>query len=116
MNTTKQVPDYDHIQNGVTWLGGTTHELQRQHIPGYAGHVHGLFAENVYGKNFARVTAECLNQRNPKGITIDNVPSSSFRTKNIKPPIRSSSSNQINEKINLSQLPSQSWENCRRNR
>lgn len=44
MNTTKNVPDYDHIQNGVTWIGGTTHELQRQHIPGYAGHVKGLHA------------------------------------------------------------------------
>jgi hypothetical protein len=76
MNTTKQVPDYDHIQNGVTWLGGTTHELQRQHIPGYAGHVHSLHAENIYGKNFARVTAECLNERNSKGIGITNVTSS----------------------------------------
>jgi hypothetical protein len=73
MNTTKSVPDYDHIQNGVTWIGGTTHELQKQHIPGYAGHVKGLFAENVYGKNFARVTAECLNERHAKGIEITNV-------------------------------------------
>ena len=68
MNTTKSVPDYGQIQDGVTWLGGTTHELQRQHIPGYAGHVKGLHAENVYGRNFARVTAECLNSRHTKGI------------------------------------------------
>ena len=74
MNTTKSVPDYDHIQNGVTWIGGTTHELQKQHIPGYAGHVKGLFAENIYGKNFARVTAECLNERHTKGIDVTKVP------------------------------------------
>ena len=68
MNTTKSVPNYDEIQYGETWIGGPTHELQRQHIPGYQGHIHGLFSENVYGKNFARVTAECINSRNEKGI------------------------------------------------
>ena len=44
MNTTKNVPNYDEVQNGITWIGGTTHEIQRQHIPGYQGHVHGLFS------------------------------------------------------------------------
>jgi hypothetical protein len=68
MNTTKTVPNFDEVQNGVTWVGGTTHELQKQHIPGDQGHVHGLIAENVHGKNFARVTAECVNNRNSKGI------------------------------------------------
>lgn len=68
MNTTKTVPNFDEIQNGATWIGGPTHELQRQHIPGYQGHIHGLFSENVYGKNFARVTSECMNNRNEKGI------------------------------------------------
>lgn len=63
MNTAKAIPNYDEIQNGVTWMGGTTHELQQQHIPGYQGHVHGLFSENVFGRSFARVTAECVNQR-----------------------------------------------------
>ena len=68
MNTTKTVPNFEEVQNGVTWMGGTTNELQKQHIPGYQGHVHGLIAENLYGKNFARVTAECVNKRNPVGI------------------------------------------------
>ena len=49
-------------------MGGPTHELQRQHIPGYQGHIKGLIAENIYGKNFARGTSECLNNRNEKGI------------------------------------------------
>ena len=44
MNTTKTVPNFDEIQNGATWIGGPTHELQRQHIPGYQGHIHGLFS------------------------------------------------------------------------
>ena len=56
MNTTKTVPNDFEVQQGTTWIGGPTNELQRQHIPGYSGHVHGLFSENVHGKNFARVT------------------------------------------------------------
>jgi hypothetical protein len=44
MNTTKSVPNDFQVQNGVTWIGGPTNQLQRQHIPGYSGHVKGLFA------------------------------------------------------------------------
>jgi hypothetical protein len=116
MNTTKQVPDYNHIQNGVTWLGGTTHELQKQHIPGYAGHVKGIYAENVYGKNFARVTAECLNERNAKGIDIDKVPSSLFRIKNIKLTISRNSRESMHGRLNLSQQPNQYWVSLKRNK
>jgi hypothetical protein len=101
MNTTKTVPDFDHIQNGVTWIGGTTHELQKQHIPGYAGHVKGLFAENVYGKNFARVTAECLNERNSKGIDIEKVDDELFRMKSIELLTRINTNSQISAEISL---------------
>ena len=73
MRTTQTVPEFGHIQDGTTWLGGPTHELQKQHIPGYMGHVHSLFAENVHGKNFARVTSECLNQRATVGIDVTKV-------------------------------------------
>lgn len=73
MRTTQTVPEFGHIQDGTTWLGGPTHELQKQHIPGYQGHVHSLFAENVHGKNFARVTSECLNQRATVGIDVNKV-------------------------------------------
>ena len=44
MNTTKSVPNDFQIQQGTTWICGPTHELQKQHIPGYSGHVHGLHA------------------------------------------------------------------------
>jgi hypothetical protein len=44
MQTTKTVPNFDEVQNGATWVGGPTHELQRQHIPGYQGHIKGLIA------------------------------------------------------------------------
>jgi hypothetical protein len=99
MNTTKNVPDYDQIQNGVTWIGGTTHELQKQHIPGYAGHVKGLFAENIYGKNFARVTAECLNERHTKGIEITKVFVRLCRTKSIGRPTKTNMNSQTSEEI-----------------
>lgn len=108
MNTTKSVPDYDHIQNGVTWIGGTTHELQKQHIPGYAGHVKGLFAENIYGKNFARVTAECLNERHTKGIEVKLVRTIPCRMKSTGRPTRTSMSSPISGEISLSLLQKQS--------
>lgn len=63
MNTTKSVPNDFQVQNGNTWLCGPTHHLQKQQIPGYSGHIKGLNSENVHGKNFARVTGECLNDR-----------------------------------------------------
>jgi hypothetical protein len=109
MNTTKSVPDYEHIQNGVTWIGGTTHELQKQHIPGYAGHVKGLFAENIYGRNFARVTAECINDRHTKGIEIDKVNPAPFRTKSIEPPIKMSTSSPTSAGTSSSTRPRTCW-------
>ena len=107
------MPDYDHIQNGVTWLGGTTHELQRQHIPGYAGHIHGLSSENVYGKNYARVTAECLNQRNPRGIDPSIVTDQPLRTTSTAPVTRTNSISLINARTSSSPQPSPSWVDSR---
>jgi hypothetical protein len=31
----------NHSRHGNTWIGGPTHELQRQHIPGYQGWIQG---------------------------------------------------------------------------
>ena len=42
------------------WIGGPTHEVQNQHIPGYKGHVAGVVAENyeMTGGSFAKTTAK----------------------------------------------------------
>ena len=42
------------------WIGGPTHEVMQQHIPGYKGHVAGVKAENyeMTGGSFARTTAK----------------------------------------------------------
>ena len=57
----------------MSWIGGPTHSLQRQHIPGYGGHVPSLMSENVHGKGFARVSAECLNARTSQGFKLETV-------------------------------------------
>lgn len=101
MHTTKTVPDFNQVQNGVTWIGGPTHELQRQHIPGYQGHIPGLLAENVYGKNFARVTSECINNRNEKGIDHSTVTIISFRIRVTLLPTSNNSMGLIIEKHSL---------------
>lgn len=105
MRTTQTVPEFGHIQDGTTWMGGPTHELQRQHIPGYMGHVHSLFAENVHGKNFARVTSECLNQRATVGIEVPKVQCSSCRNSGTTPATEKSSVSPIPARPNLSQRP-----------
>lgn len=46
-----------------TWMGGPTHHIQKQHIPGYAGHVPQLVAEGLYSKPFAKLTSDCLQDR-----------------------------------------------------
>lgn len=71
MNTTKTIPNILHIEEGVSWIGGPTHVLQRQHIPGYGGHIPSIVSENVHGKGFSRISAECLNQRNSTGFKPD---------------------------------------------
>lgn len=42
----------------TSWVGGPTHNVQDQHIPGYIGHVHSMYAENLHGKSFAKLTAD----------------------------------------------------------
>ncbi len=63
MKTAEIVPTYREVREAKTWLGGPTHIIQKQHIPGYQGHVHHLQGESQHGKTFARITAECLNER-----------------------------------------------------
>lgn len=55
-----QVLDHQY-SSGEQWLGGPSHHVQRQHIPGYKGHVAGMQAENLFGHPFAKLSAESLN-------------------------------------------------------
>ena len=59
------------INKKETWMGGPTHHMQSQHIPGYAGHVPNLISEGLYSKPFAKLTAECLNKRVQAGFMIN---------------------------------------------
>ena len=59
------------INKKETWMGGPTHHMQSQHIPGYAGHVPNLISEGLYSKPFAKLTAECLNNRVEAGFMIN---------------------------------------------
>ena len=54
-----------------SWIGGPTHIFQKQHIPGYQGHVHSLVSEGLYSKSFAKLTSECLEDRVDKGFIIN---------------------------------------------
>jgi hypothetical protein len=66
-----EIPSQDNHIKGVTWTGGPTHVIQKQHIPGYRGHVQGLKAENLFGAPFAKLTANSLNGDVQRGFIID---------------------------------------------
>lgn len=54
-------------QTSQTWVGGPTHHIKDQHIPGYTGHVHSLASENLHGKPYAKLTNESLTGEVKKG-------------------------------------------------
>jgi hypothetical protein len=60
------------------WIGGPTHEVKAQHVPGYRGHVHGVVSENLHGKSYARTTASSLNREMARGNDIK--PEERFKT------------------------------------
>ena len=66
-----QIPSSEQEIKNLYWTGGPTHHLQKQHVPGYCGHVKGLQAENLYGQPFARLTADTLQDRIERGFIIN---------------------------------------------
>lgn len=56
---------------GATYVCGPTHNVQHQHIPGYTGHVSGMYSENLHGKPYAKQTADSLNDRVEPGFIIE---------------------------------------------
>jgi len=66
-----EIPSNEEEIYNLIWEGGPTHHLQKQHIPGYCGHVKSLKAENLHGHPFAKLTAEALENRTAKGFIID---------------------------------------------
>ncbi len=55
---------------GQNWIGGPTHNVKAQHVPGYQGYIPGLKAENLYGKSFARTTSQAINKEHTIGVEI----------------------------------------------
>lgn len=66
-----QIPSSDQQPQNITWAGGPTHHIQKQHIPGYGGHVKGLHAENLYGQTYAKLTSKTMENRIQRGYSID---------------------------------------------
>ena len=56
---------------GSTYVCGPTHNVQHQHIPGYTGHVSGMYSENLHGKPYAKQTADSLCDRVEPGFIIE---------------------------------------------
>lgn len=52
-------------REAVNWIGGPTHMVRRQMIPGYAGHQQGSVNKGLIHKSFAKVTAELFSEPHP---------------------------------------------------
>jgi len=82
----KPAPAEEHLKvtfsnrskEGQTWIGGHTQNLKPQHIPGYKGHVPGIYSENQFAKTFGETTGKIIGQEITKGNNIPN--SERFRT------------------------------------
>ena len=65
-------------RHATNWIGGTTHEMCLQHIPGYRGHVKGVISENLHGLSFAKSTQITIGHRHATGA--DLTPEQRFRS------------------------------------
>ena len=54
----------------VNWINGPNHEVCRQHVPGYTGHVPGIHSENIFSKSYAKCTATAIGKRCNKGFDV----------------------------------------------
>ena len=63
-------------KNAVNWISGPTHEIRRQQVPGYTGHVRGMVNRDSMPKSYAKVTATLFSKRHP--IEVDNTPKGRF--------------------------------------
>ena len=57
-------------KNAVNWISGPTHEIRRQQVPGYTGHVRGMVNRDSMPKSYAKVTATLFSKKHP--IAVDN--------------------------------------------
>lgn len=64
----KQLQYGNNSRQGDNWLGGPSLNIKAQHVPGYAGYIPKVNAENLYGKSFAKETAISINSEHVTGF------------------------------------------------
>lgn len=60
-------------KNSVNWVGGATHMIRQQHVPGYTGQCRGFVNKDFIHKSYAKVTAELFSRKHPIGDETDPV-------------------------------------------
>ena len=66
----------NHSKYATNWISGPTHQVRRQQVPGYTGHVRGMVNRDSMSKSYARVTAALFAKKHP--IEVDNTPKGRF--------------------------------------
>ena len=49
------------------WISGPTHDIRRQHVPGYTGHVRGMVNKGSFSSSYAKVTSNLFARKHPIG-------------------------------------------------
>lgn len=55
----------NHSRYACNWISGPTHEIRRQHVPGYTGQIQGMVNRGFYSIPYAPMTAQMYASRHP---------------------------------------------------
>lgn len=55
----------NHSKYATNWISGPTHQIRRQQVPGYTGHVRGMVNRDSMPKSYAKVTATLYSKQHP---------------------------------------------------
>jgi hypothetical protein len=60
----KRIQKGNRSRDAMGWVGGTSpHNIRLQRVPGYQGFQPGIYAENVHGKTFAKVSQKSVQKK-----------------------------------------------------
>lgn len=67
-------------KDAQTWIGSSKYQIYPQHIPGYKGHVPGIYSANIIGSSYSKSTAKAIKGDYPKGFNTN--PDDKYKTNN----------------------------------
>lgn len=82
-------------KDATTWICGAKHQIRPQHIPGYTGHVRGVYINEsekgnpLFGFSYAKSTSVAIKDNSPDSVKQNKLYITEMKDKYVKPKIRS---------------------------